>query len=79
MKLFGNWRDFMFEDNVNAAIKRGVRYAGMGLAHLNHLQDIGLPAGAHAYDMTSSGAEMLGFITVTYALKVAAALRNVLP
>jgi hypothetical protein len=50
-KLLSNWRNFKFEDSVKAAAGRGVRYAGMGLAHLRHLKDVGLPSNAHAYDM----------------------------
>jgi hypothetical protein len=50
-KLLSNWRNFKFEDSVKAAAGRGVRYAGMGLAHLQHLKDVGLPSNAHAYDM----------------------------
>jgi hypothetical protein len=50
-KLLSNWRNFKFEDSVKAAAKRGVRYAGMGLAHLRHLKEVGLPSNAHAYDM----------------------------
>jgi hypothetical protein len=50
-KIFSNWRDFNFEDNVKAATKRGVRYAGMGLFHLNHLISVGLDKDQHPFDM----------------------------
>ncbi len=45
IKLFSEWRNFRFEDNVKAAAKRGVRYAGMGQAHLDHLVNVGLGQG----------------------------------
>jgi hypothetical protein len=50
-KLLSNWRNFHFEDSVKDAAKRGVRYAGMGLAHLRHLKEVGLPSNSHPYDM----------------------------
>lgn len=49
--MFSRWRDYNFEDSVRAATARGVRYAGMGNAHLEHLRGIGLTANQHPYDM----------------------------
>ena len=49
--LFSDWRNFKFEDTVKDAAKRGVRYAGMGYHHMKHLQKVGLPDKAQAYDM----------------------------
>jgi hypothetical protein len=52
-KVFSQWRNFNFEDSVKKAAADGVRYAGMGAAHLYHLQDTKtLPNGSHAYDMS---------------------------
>ena len=66
-KLFGDWRNFKFEDAVKDAAKRGVRYAGMGAAHLYHLQDVGLPGNGHAFDM--SGTDLDKFEQHTAKLK----------
>lgn len=52
-KLFGQWRNHYFEDEVKAAAKRGVRYAGMGKAHLDYLKKVGLPSNAHPYNMVN--------------------------
>ena len=70
IKLFSEWRDFLFEDNVKAATKRGVRYAGMGQAHLNHLVDIGLAKNQHPFEM--DGKDITAFKTLTGKLKKAA-------
>jgi Domain of unknown function (DUF4157) len=51
MGMFSDWRNFKFEESVKDAAKRGVRYAGMGYHHMKHLQKVGLPANARAYDM----------------------------
>lgn len=53
MKLFDQWRNHYFEDEVKSAAKRGVRYAGMGKAHLDYLKGVGLPANAYPYDMVN--------------------------
>jgi hypothetical protein len=65
--MFGDWRNFKFEDSVKDAAKRGVRYAGMGAAHLYHLQDVGLPSNGHAFDM--SGPDLDTFEKHTAKLK----------
>ncbi len=65
--LFSDWRNFKFEDAVKDAAKRGVRYAGMGAQHLYHLQNIGLPSNAHAFDM--SGPDLDKFEKETAKLK----------
>jgi hypothetical protein len=64
-QLFAGWRNFEFEDSVKDAVARGVRYAGMGAAHLYHLQDVGLPSGAHAYDMSSDALDEFKAHTAT--------------
>jgi len=69
MKLFTEWRDFNFEDNVKAATKRGVRYAGMGQAHLDHLVAIGLEKNQHPFEM--DGKDITAFKTLTDKLKKA--------
>lgn len=53
MKLFDQWRNHYFEDEVKSAAKRGVRYAGMGKAHLDYLKGVGLPSNAYPYDMVN--------------------------
>ena len=53
MKLFDQWRNHYFEDEVKSAAKRGVRYAGMGKAHLDYLKGVGLPSNAYPYDMVT--------------------------
>ncbi len=68
--LFSQWRDFLFEDNVKAATKRGVRYAGMGQAHLDHLVQIGLEKNQHPFEM--DGKDIARFISLTDKLKKAA-------
>jgi hypothetical protein len=53
LKVFSQWRNFNFEDSVKKAAAGGVRYAGMGAAHLYHLQDTKtLPKDSHPYDMS---------------------------
>jgi hypothetical protein len=68
--LFTKWRDFLFEDNVKAATKRGVRYAGMGQNHLDHLVKIGLDKNQHPYEM--DGKDIVEFMTLTSKLAKAA-------
>lgn len=70
--LFSDWRDFLFEDNVKAAISRGVRYAGMGLEHLKALKTKSLPSSAHVFDMARAGKEIAGFKNLTKKLEAAA-------
>jgi len=69
-KLFTEWRDFKFEDNVAAATKRGVRYAGMGQAHLDHLVSVGLKANQFSFEM--NGQDIVAFKALTDRLKKAA-------
>jgi hypothetical protein len=53
LKVLSDWRNFNFEDSVKNAASSGVRYAGMGAAHLYHLRDAkALPKGSHDYDMS---------------------------
>jgi hypothetical protein len=70
ISLFGKWRNFLFEDNVKAATKRGVRYAGMGQRHLDYLQGIGLEKTQHPFEM--DGKDMKAFTDLTDKLKKAA-------
>jgi hypothetical protein len=65
--LFSKWRDFSFEDSVTDAAQNGVRYAGMGQAHLDHLVAVGLPANGHAFEM--DGADIQAFRTLTTNLE----------
>jgi hypothetical protein len=67
MNLFSKWRNFHFEDNVKAAAKRGVRYAGMGQAHLDYLKKVGLPPNGHPYEM--AGKDLQAFEALTQKLK----------
>jgi hypothetical protein len=69
-KLFSDWRNFKFEDSVADAAKRGVRYAGMGQAHLDHLKAVGLPAGGHPFEM--DGDDIKKFRDHTKALRAKA-------
>jgi hypothetical protein len=63
--LFTEWRKYMFEDNVKAAIGRRVRYAGMGFNHLKELRVSGVAATGHEYDMQATGPEMVAFKALT--------------
>jgi uncharacterized protein DUF4157 len=65
--LMSNWRNAKFEESVKRAAQGGVRYAGMGALHLYHLQEVGLPSNAHAFDM--SGTALDGFQQETERLK----------
>ncbi len=73
MKMFSEWRDFMFEDNVAAATKRGVRYAGMGQAHLDHLVKTGLDKAQHPFEM--EGKDIADFKALTEKLKKVAGVK----
>jgi hypothetical protein len=54
-RMFSAWRNMHFVHAVQDAAAGGVRFAGMGLHHMRHLQNIGaLPAGSHTYDMTGA-------------------------
>jgi hypothetical protein len=70
-KLFSEWRDFMFEDNVKAAAARGVRYAGMGQNHLTHLVSIGLDKPPY-YPFEMDGKDITAFRATTARLKALA-------
>lgn len=54
MRIFSDWRDLNFEHAVADAVARGVRYVGMGNAHLTRMRAVGMPAGTHAFDMTAA-------------------------
>ena len=71
-KIFTDWRNFNFQDNVNAATKRGVRYAGMGEKHLEFLVNAGLAKDQHPFDMRGTGKELKEFKAETDKLKKAA-------
>jgi len=49
--IFGDWRNFKFEDTVAAATAKGVRYAGMGQDHLKHLIAKGLTPSQHPFKL----------------------------
>jgi hypothetical protein len=68
--LFSKWRDFLFEDNVKAATKRGVRYAGMGQAHLDNLVKVGLEKNQFPFEM--DGKDITAFRALTDKLTKAA-------
>jgi hypothetical protein len=70
ISLFSRWRNFLFEDNVKAATKRGVRYAGMGQSHLDHLATIGLDKNQHPFEM--DGKDIKAFRALTSKLTKAA-------
>ena len=50
--VFDKWRNLHFSHAVRDAAKRGVRYAGMGRAHMDYLIAEGIPANSRTYDMT---------------------------
>lgn len=57
---FGLWRNLHFKHVVADAAGRGVRYAGMGRAHMDYLVDErAVPRGARTFDM--SGADLTNF------------------
>jgi hypothetical protein len=68
--IFSDWRNFKFEDTVAAATAKGVRYAGMGQAHLEHLITKGLTPTQHPFKMAD--VDLAKFKTDTAALKAKA-------
>jgi len=64
---FGTWRNLYFSHATRAAVARGVRYVGMGRAHLDYLKAEGLPAGSRGYDMVAK--DLIDFQTLTDNLK----------
>ncbi|HUQ06585.1 MAG TPA: DUF4157 domain-containing protein [Kofleriaceae bacterium] len=69
-QIFSDWRNFKFEDAVDAATKKGVRYAGMGQNHLKHLIKKGLAADQHPFKLADL--DLLRFQGETDALKAKA-------
>ncbi|HEX4417474.1 MAG TPA: hypothetical protein VH165_06215 [Kofleriaceae bacterium] len=67
--MFRKCRDLNFKNAVKDAAGRGVRYAGMGLNHLESLlrDKDGLPENSHAYDM--AGVDISRFRAGTKKLK----------
>ena len=66
--LFGDWRNFVFEDVVKAAAKRGVRYAGMGWNHLDYLgKNSAMPPNSHPFDMVTVDIDK--FVALTTKLR----------
>ncbi|WP_285661585.1 hypothetical protein [Actinorhabdospora filicis] len=65
--MFSAWRNMHFEQALTDAVANGVRYQGMGMAHLAHLQSQGLPGGTHPFDMTA--ADIQGFERATARLR----------
>lgn len=68
--IFEDWRNFKFEDSVATATAKGVRYAGMGQAHLEHLITKGLTPTQHPFKMAD--VDLTRFKTDTAALKAKA-------
>ena len=68
-QFFSTWRNLYFKEITDNAAKSGVRYAGMGLFHLQYLVKEGLPSGSKGFDMTDAGTEMKGFKSLTEKLK----------
>jgi hypothetical protein len=64
--IFSKWRNLHFSHAVWDAVKRGVRYAGMGRLHLDYLVAEGIPPNSHPYDMT--GKELAEFEALTNRL-----------
>jgi len=57
---FALWRNLHFKHVVADAAARGVRYAGMGRAHMDYLvAERAVPRGAHTFDMM--GADLVAF------------------
>ena len=50
---FMRWRDLHFAKTLRDAVNRGVRYAGMGRAHMRTLVAEGLPPNTRAFDMVA--------------------------
>ncbi|HEY1177384.1 MAG TPA: hypothetical protein VGF17_14605, partial [Phytomonospora sp.] len=66
--MYSLWRNLHFKHVVADAAARGVRYAGMGLAHLQYLQaENAVPRGANTFDM--QGAALAGFERRTRTLE----------
>jgi hypothetical protein len=69
-KMFLDWRNRNIANAVKDAAARGVRYAGMGWAHMKYLQDHGAPAGVTIFDM--NGDDITAFENHTNELKAIA-------
>lgn len=55
-KIFALWRNYYFTHVITAAAQRGVRYAGIGYAHLEYLERNNLmPANSHPHDIRRHG------------------------
>jgi hypothetical protein len=61
--VLDEWRNLHFMHALADAVARGVRYAGMGRNHLVYLEDKGLPAGSHAWDMVGQDIADFEFLT----------------
>ena len=61
--VLDEWRNLHFTHALADAVARGVRYAGMGRNHLVYLEDNGLPAGTHAWDMVGQDIADFEFLT----------------
>ena len=69
-KMFLDWRNRNIANAVKDAARRGVRYAGMGWAHMKYIKDHGAPAGVQIFDM--NGDNIIEFENYTDELKSAA-------
>lgn len=69
-EVFAKWRNLHFSRAVKDAVGRGVRYAGMGRAHLDYLRAEGLPANSHPHDITGQGIAAAELLTKNLAASV---------
>jgi hypothetical protein len=67
--LLEKWRNFKFEDSVKTATAAGVRYAGMGQAHLENLINIGLSSTQHPFKMADEDLQRFKDETAKLAAK----------
>jgi hypothetical protein len=78
-EIFSDWRNFKFEDSVKDATAKGVRYAGMGYAHLEHLMAKGLTADQHAWNMKDVDLDRFKAETQVLKAKAVKASMNATP
>jgi hypothetical protein len=64
---FTDWRNDEFAKTLLAAAQNGVRYVGMGRAHMIKMLEKGLPPNTHDFDMIDR--DLSGFKTQTQLLR----------
>ena len=69
---FMRWRDLHFAKTLRDAVNRGVRYAGMGRAHMRFLVADGLPPNTRAFDMVERDLRAFEDLTTLRAASVKA-------